>query len=253
MSKSLYIYHSLEILSEAAAELFSRQAKEAVKSKRYFAVALSGGHTPKRSYELLASEPFKNRIPWEYVYIFWGDERCVPHTDPRSNQRMAHQALLDYVPIPRSQIFPIPCNAKPKEAAQKYEKILRDFFSRKKIRGLDLVLLGMGKNGHTASLFPDTSVLREREHWVKEAYDSENKLYRVTLTAPFINQAKLVVFLVAGESKAQALHEVLEGPYDPQHIPAQLIHPNHGRLLWFVDKEATELITNPGIKFDFSP
>lgn len=231
------VYPDLESLSQAAATLLVEQASRAVAVRGRFSVALSGGATPRRTYELLAAPPFKDQAPWHRMHIFWGDERCVPLDDPRSNARMAKDAWLDHVPIPESQIHFLNCAQAPAEAARQYETLLQQFFAGRPPR-LDLVLLGLGDNGHTASLFPGTPVLKESERWVAEVYVAEQDLYRVTLTAPFINQAGLVAFLVAGEAKAGVLREVIHGPRNPEHLPAQLIQPEAGEILWLTDLKA---------------
>jgi len=241
----IQVYDDLESLSHAAAELFVRRAQQAVQARGRFSVALAGGHTPRRTYELLAQRPLRDRVPWAQVHVFWGDERCVPPDDPRSNARMAREALLDHVPVPAEQIHPIRCAQAPREAAERYEDLLRDFFAGQPPR-FDLVFLGLGENGHTASLFPDTPVLDERERWVAEVYVAEQGLYRVTLTAPLLNRARLILCLVAGAAKAPVLHEVLKGPSEPRQLPAQLIRPMDSELLWFVDREAASLLASGG-------
>jgi 6-phosphogluconolactonase len=231
----------LEALSHAAAELFAAEARRAVQERGMFAVALSGGETPRRTYELLAKEPFRDLVPWQNTHIFWGDERCVPADDLRNNARMAHQALLDNVPVPPAQIHPIVCSRLPSDASVAYETLLRSFFTSGCLR-FDLVLLGLGENGHTASLFPRTSVLEEQQHWVGVVFVAEEGLYRLTLTAAAINQAALVVFLVSGSDKALTLRKVLKETQDPRSIPAQLIKPVDGGLLWLVDRDAARLL-----------
>ena len=231
----------LEALSHTAADIFAAEARKAVQVRGRFVAALAGGNTPHRTYELLAQEPFRDLIPWQNTHIFWGDERCVPADDPRNNASMAHQALLNHVPIPAKQVSPMVCDSSPQGAAAEYEALLRDFFDTGPPR-FDLVLLGLGENGHTASLFPGTSVLEERQSWVSEVYVSEEMLYRLTLTAPAINQAALVVFLVSGYSKATILRNVLEDASDPSSLPARLIKPAHGELLWLVDRDAASLL-----------
>jgi 6-phosphogluconolactonase len=238
----IWVYDNIHSLSQAAAGLFSQLARQAVQDHGKFSVALSGGHTPCHTYELLASEAFYSRIPWAQVHVFWGDERCVPPDDPRSNARMARQAFLSRVPIPPDQIHPISCAQKPAEAGTRYEAVLRGFFGDQSPR-FDLILLGLGENGHTASLFPNTSVLEEEERWVAEVYVAEQKMHRLTLTASLINQAATVAFLVAGAGKSQVLQQVLEGQADPKRLPAQLIRPENGQLMWLVDKEAASLIS----------
>jgi 6-phosphogluconolactonase len=233
------IYKDLETLSQSAAEMFTVLSRQASMVCGRFSVALSGGETPRRLYEILASPPYRERIHWEEVNVFWSDERCVPADDPRSNALMAHQILLDHVPIPPEQIHHIHCDQSPEQAALQYEQELREFFSTQN-PNFHLVLLGLGANGHIASLFPHTSVLNEKIRWVSEVYVPELEMHRVTFTAPFINQASQVVFLVSGLDKAEVLVKVLEGPYQPHQLPAQLIRPNGAHPIWLVDKVASQ-------------
>jgi 6-phosphogluconolactonase len=236
------VYADLESLSQAAAELFTVQSRQASIICGRFSVALSGGETPRRLYEILATSPYRERIHWDEVHIFWSDERCVPEDDPRNNARMTHQTLLDLVPIPPDHIHPIHCDQSPQQAATQYEQELRQFFSSQN-PNFHLVFLGLGENGHIASLFPHTEVLNEQEKWVSEVYIAELGMHRITFTAPFINQASQVVFLVSGADKAQVLENVLEGPYQPHALPAQLIRPNGIHPIWLVDKAASHKLT----------
>lgn len=238
----MQVYADPESLSRAAAEMFVEKARQAVQAGGRFSVALSGGNTPKRTYELLAQPPFRDQAPWAQVHIFWSDERCVPADDPRSNERMARLALLDYVPVPPAQVHPMRCVQAPGIAAQQYEALLRNYFAHQPPR-FDLILLGLGENGHTASLFPGTLVLDEQSRWVADVYVAEQELGRITLTAPLINQAATVAFLVAGAAKADVLRQVLKGPSDPYRLPAQLIRPVKGELLWLVDEESSKMVS----------
>lgn len=238
----IHIYNDPEALSQAAAELFMLQSRVAGMVCGRFTVALSGGETPRRMYEILATKPFRERIHWNEVHIFWSDERCVPEEDPRSNALMAHQALLSHVPIPAQNIHPIRCATSPQQAALEYESELKQFFSRQN-PNFHLVMLGLGSNGHIASLFPHTPVLNEKERWVSEVFIEQLGMYRVTFTAPYINQAEQVVFLVSGADKAQVLEDVLEGPYQPNELPAQLIRHDGTHPLWLVDKAASHKLT----------
>ena len=231
------VYPDLESVSRAAAALLVKQANLAVAARGRFSVALSGGATPRRTYELLAAPLWVDQVPWNRVHVFWGDERCVPLTDPRSNARLAKEAWLDRVPIPGDQIHPMNCAPDPAAAARQYEAQLRKYFAGEPPI-LDLVFLGLGDDGHTASLFPGTATLKAGERWAAAVYLTEAHLYRVTLTASLINQAAVVAFLVAGKSKAGVLREVLHGPRDPARLPAQLIQPSHGELLWLADLAA---------------
>ena len=227
----------LESLSQAAADLFTAAAQWAVTEQGRFSVALSGGSTPRRCYELLAQPPFRDRIPWSKVHVFWGDERCVPANDPRSNARMAREALLDHVPLSAGQIHPISCVADPNAAALNYQQMLTEFFAAGSPR-FDLVFLGLGDDGHTASLFPGTAALQETERWVTAVRKPGEDISRLTLTAPLLNRAGLVVFLVAGAGKTNILHQVLQGSTREKRFPAQLIAPQNGELIWLVDRAA---------------
>lgn len=166
----------------------------------------------------------------------------MPKDDPRNNARMARKTLLDRVPIPAENIHPIRCEHSPKEAASEYERELKEFFSKSNLN-FHLVMLGLGENGHIASLFPHTAVLNEQEKWVSEVYVEDLEMDRITFTAPFINQANQVVFLVSGADKAQVLENVLEGPYQPSELPAQLIRPAGTKPIWLVDKAASHKLT----------
>jgi 6-phosphogluconolactonase len=240
------VFADLQALSHAAAWLFADEASRAIEARGRFSVLLAGGETPRCAYEILARQPLRDMVPWEQVHFFWGDERYVPSDDPRSNVKMARQALLDHVPIPAAHIHPIPYRSSPRESAVEYEDILRAFFSAGQPR-FDLVFLGLGENGHTASLFPGTSAVEERERWVTEVYVAEQGLYRITLTLPLINRTELVAFIVAGGGKALILRKVLEGPLEPRRIPAQMVKPLNGTLLWLVDQEAARLLRRDSI------
>ncbi|HTP65345.1 MAG TPA: 6-phosphogluconolactonase, partial [Geobacteraceae bacterium] len=237
------VYPDQESLSQAAAKLFVDGARRAAAAKGRFAVLLAGGETPRRTYEILARPPLVGTVPWGQVHLFWGDERYVPSGDPASNARMVGQALISHVPVPASQVHPIPYRSSPRESAVEYEDVLRSFFMNGLPR-FDLVFLGLGENGHTASLFPGTSAVEERHRWVTEVYVAEQGTFRVTLTAPVINRAALVVFIVSGKGKSAILRETLEGNQAPRRIPARLIKPSSGELLWLVDREAARLLRN---------
>lgn len=238
------IYPDFESLSRGAAELFVQLAATSVEARGKFGVALAGGNTPRRTYELLSQNPFRDRVQWDKAHVFWGDERCVPADDPRSNARMARQALLEHVPVASARIHPIECAELPRDAARRYESLLRAFFAEGPPR-LDIVLLGLGENGHTASLFPFTPALGEQERWISEVCAAGQNVHRITMTAPMVNQARAVVFIVSSAPKAQVLKDVLEGPRDPLRLPAQLIEPglHGGELYWLVDRPAASLLT----------
>jgi 6-phosphogluconolactonase len=230
-------FNDPESLSRAAADFFVQQAQAAVHDHGQFNVALAGGQTPERAYELLAQAPWRDRTPWPQIHVFWGDERCVPADDERSNARMAYRVLLRHVPVKSAHLHPIQCNGMPAVDAARYNELLRTHLPAA-APVLDLVFLGLGTNGHTASLFPYSPVLAEKERWAAEAYVAEQQMYRITLTPMMINATRVVIFLVTGRDKAQVLKAVLEGPLDTWRLPAQIIRPDAGRLIWMVDRAA---------------
>ena len=220
-----------------AAEMFVEQARRTVPVRGRFSVALAGGNTPQRTYELLAGAPYRSGVDWSHVYVFWGDERCVPPDDARSNYRMTRTALLDHVPIPASNVHRIRGELPPADGARDYETVLARHFGAEPAR-FDLIFLGLGTNGHTASLFPGTSVLHEQTRRAAEVYVAELDMWRVTLTAPVLNAAAVVAFLVSGADKADVLREVLFGPRAPDRLPAQFVQPVAGEIRWLVDRAA---------------
>jgi 6-phosphogluconolactonase len=235
------VYPDQQALSLAAAGLFADKARRAVDEHGRFDVLLSGGETPRSSYQLLGEEPLRGSISWEAVHFFWGDERWVPHDHPESNFGMTRRVLLDHLPLNEAQIHPVPYLETPRASALAYEEVLHRHFDGVP-PSFDLVFLGLGEDGHTASLFPGTAVLNERDNWTAEVLGA-HQLYRVTVTLPLLNQAALVAFLVQGSAKAAILREVLEGERDPQRIPAQLIDPRQGRLIWLADRDAARLLS----------
>ncbi|MBC8043087.1 MAG: 6-phosphogluconolactonase [Rhizobacter sp.] len=228
-------------LFQRAAEIFLHAAKEAIAERGLFKVALSGGSTPKGLFTLLATDAYRERINWTRTFLFWGDERCVPPTDERSNYRMANESLISLVPIPPSNIRRIYAEDADKEAVAKlYTAKIRELFKLREteLPVFDLILLGMGSDGHTASLFPGTAALRETEKIVAANYIDKLKEFRITLTYPAINNAMNVLFMVAGADKAEVLNDVLHGPYQPEVYPAQAVQPTFGRLTWLITKDA---------------
>ena len=224
-------------LAQTAAEYFARAAAENIAQHGRFTVALSGGSTPKAMFAWLAAESLASRIDWANIYFFWGDERCVPPDHPDSNYRMTSDALLSKVGIPEKNVFRMHGELAPAKAAQQYSERLLDFFGAAPV--FDLVFLGMGADGHTASLFPGTNALHaETNQIAMENYVEKLKATRLTLTARTINTAKDIVFLVAGADKANALHSVLEGEYLPEIFPSQLIQPKNAILKWMIDEAA---------------
>lgn len=240
-----------EALSRAAAEEFVRQAVDAVTREGVFTVALSGGSTPKRLYALLASETdsLRAQVPWDKIHVFWGDERHVPPDHPESNYRMAREALLLKVPVPPENVHRIEAeHPDADKVAEVYERHLREFFRLEagRLPRFDLVLLGMGPDGHTASLFPGTEAVFEQTRHVAPSWVKKFNAYRITLTPPVLNNAACVLFLVSGDDKAEPLQAVLQGDYQPVRLPAQVIRPTHGRLLWLVDRAAARLLELSG-------
>jgi 6-phosphogluconolactonase len=242
-------------LARKAASRFIALAQEAIAARGKFSVALSGGSTPRDLYALLATPDAQRaaRVDWSRVYFFWGDERAVPPDDPDSNYRMVDEAFLSRVQPPARNIHRIRAELPPEDAARAYEQTLREFFSPSPAeRGrdgegvprFDLILLGLGANGHTASLFPHTQVLHETTRWVAAEYIDEVKMWRITLTAPVINAAANILFLVAGADKAATVRAVLRGAYRPDDLPAQLIQPTNGRAVWLMDRDAASQISD---------
>jgi 6-phosphogluconolactonase len=225
-------------VARAAANHFVDIAQRSISTLGRFSVVLAGGSTPRRTYELLATEEHRNRIAWPKVHIFFGDERCVPPTDPASNYRMANEAMISLVPIPAHNIHRMVGEGDAVANASLYQSDLQTFFDDAPWPRFDLVLLGMGDDGHTASLFPGTRALRERDAWVVANWVEKLNAYRITLTPPAINHGANVLLLVTGTGKTKSLLQVLRGARDPENLPAQLIQPMDGSLLWLVDKAA---------------
>ncbi|QNF35331.1 6-phosphogluconolactonase [Adhaeribacter swui] len=233
----IQIFKNITALSQAAAEIFVQVAQAAVKEKGKFSVALTGGSSPEGMYRLLAQSPYREQVPWEQTYIFWGDERWVPLTDERSNAKMAFETLLSHVPVPKNHIYPMWADVAPEQFASDYEDLLKKYFDDEELL-FDLMLLGMGDDGHTASLFPGTAVLQEQDRWVQAYYLEPQHMHRITLTAPCLNRSKKIMFLTYGEKKANALYEVQEGARNPQKYPSQLIEPLTKDVVWLVDEAA---------------
>jgi 6-phosphogluconolactonase len=241
-NREIQIVENGEAVSRTAAEMMVSLALEKLQSEESFAVALSGGSTPKNMFAILANDAaLHNQMPWDRVHFFWGDERHVPpdHTD--SNYRMTNEAMLSRVPVPPENIHRIRAeNPDAGKAAEDYEQELRGFFNleTEQLPPFDCVFLGMGPDGHTASLFPGTKALQERERLVVSNWVDKFQSYRITMTTPVLNNADIVIFLVSGEEKAEPLRVVLEGEKQTDLFPSQLIEPTHGKLLWLVDQAA---------------
>jgi len=241
------IHENTDVLALQAARYLTELSRESIRSSGRFTLALSGGSTSKGLYERLAEAEFSKKLDWNSIHIFWGDERCVPPDHPESNYRMALTSLIDHVPVPPQNIYRIRGEMEPQEAATAYEKKLKTFFffghaECPGVPGFDLILLGMGGDGHTASLFPRAAALHEEGRWVVAHHVEKLRSWRVTLTPRVINAAYNVLFLVSGRDKARCLKEVLQGPHRPDELPAQIIRPESGRLTWMVDAGAAELL-----------
>ena len=246
--KEIVVCSDAEELNRRTAERFVRLATESVAATGKFTVALSGGSTPRALYSLLAGQTFEPLVPWSRVYFFWGDKRCVPSDHPDSNYEMARVTMLAKAPVPKENLYRVPTEiGHAQKVAAEYERVLRTFFALTQGQQprFDLVLLGMGEDGHTASLFPGTAAL-EDTGIVAANYIQKLATHRITLTFPAFNQAAHIVFLVSGTSKASVLKEVLEGQYQPTRLPSQSIQPVEGKLLFLVDRAAASELTSSG-------
>lgn len=244
------------LVCSSQADLWSAGAhfileKTLTTEKSSYRIALSGGSTPRGLYQALASHPFREQLPWPSIRLFWGDERPVPPDHPDSNFRMARESLLDHVPLAPDQVFRIEGERPPEDAASRYEEVLREHFHTGKDvpPRFDLLLLGMGPDAHTASLFPDTPALEETRRTVVANWVEKLNTFRITLTPPVLNAAGEVLFLVSGEDKADAVRTVLEGERRPRQYPAQLVNPTEGHVTWVLDRAAGSLLR----KTSFTP
>ena len=239
----LKVYADAPALFSESAHLLMEIARKAVAERGRFVVALSGGSTPKGLFHQLTEEPYYSLMPWAKTFVFWVDERHVPLTDEISNYRMTHENLLSKVPIPPEQIFP---GTDPRrsvhDAAVWVERRLQKFFGLGKPPVFDFCLMGMGDDGHTASLFPGTPQLNEQEKWVVGYFVDPSKKERVSLTFPVLNAARLLVVLAEGPKKAEMLQKVLEGPSEPPRYPIQYLRPSPGELVFLVDQAAAKLL-----------
>ena len=224
-------------LSEEFAVWITDYIEKKLVRQEIFTLVLSGGSTPKKLYELLASEKFKTKIDWKKIHCFWGDERYVPFDDEKNNARMAFETLLNNVPVVKENIHVMRTEIPAEQSANEYEKILHKYFTDKN-KTFDLVLLGLGDNAHTLSLFPEEDVVNEKEKWVTSFYLKEQEMKRITLTAPVVNAAGCVVFLVSGSDKAASVKHVIEDEHNPDLYPAQIIQPYNEELYWWLDEAA---------------
>jgi len=233
------LFSNAQALARGAAEHFVARSGEAVARKGTFTVALSGGSTPKVLYQILASEPFSAQVPWSKTHFFWSDERHVPPDHPDSNYRMTHEAMLSHVPVPESNVHRVHSeNPNAGEVANEYEQTLLQL-TKQTVPQLDLILLGLGPDGHTASIFPGSEVLHETQRLVAAPWVEQFNSYRITMTLPLLNNGASVLFLVSGAEKAEIVKAVIEGP---KTYPAQFIQPTHGQLLWMFDKDAASFL-----------
>lgn len=237
----------IEAVSRAAAEVFVREAGASVAGSGRFTVALSGGSTPRVLYRMLAEEPFSSRIPWDRTHLFWVDERCVPVDDLSSNFRAVKRTLISRVPLPPENVHPMDGEGEPREAARRYQKTLSDFFLLKtgQYPAFDLISLGIGRDGHTASLFPGEPALEEEGKWVRHVRGGDPSLDRITLTLPVLNRGRRILFLVAGSGKAGIMGRIFEGK--GKGLPAAEVSPMRGRLIWFLDRRAAALLPSSHI------
>ena len=244
--RDIHVYPTTPALLDAAAQHLLDHAHQAIAARDSFAVALAGGSTPKGLYARLAAAPFRSQLDWTKVRFFWGDERHVPPDHPDSNYRMAHEALLSHLPLSMTQVHRMPGELPDAQTvADHYEAVLREAFgvSGPEIPRFDFVLLGMGPDGHTASLFPGTRAVHETSRLVAAPWVEKFQTSRITFTPVLLNHARQVTFLICGDAKAETLHAVLEGPFQPDALPAQIIGPQAGTLTWYVDQEAAGALT----------
>ncbi len=237
-------YPDLDTLSQQAAQYTVQLANQAIVTHGRFTIALAGGSTPKKLYALLAGETYRSQIDWASVEVFWGDERCVPPDSEDSNFHMAQEALLSKVPIPTSQVHRMPADQPDHEtASQAYTAEIRRTFGTDGIPSFDLIQLGIGPEGHTASLFPHQASLHEQQRLVMPVTVPKPPPERLTFTPPLLNAARHVLFLVAGAEKADVVHAILEGEYQPDEYPAQIVRPTNGEVTWMLDTAAASKLT----------
>ncbi len=239
----LNIFKTPDEVLTAIVAYFIKLGNEAITQNGIFNVALSGGSSPKKMYEMLASSDYKEKLDWDKVYFFFGDERYVPADSPESNYLMSKKALFDPLQIPSSQIISVNTTLPPDQAAEAYASAIYTHFKPYNVK-FDLILLGLGDNSHTASLFPHTSILQDRESSVKAVFLEDQQVYRISMTAPMINEAHQIAFLLYGAGKAEAVHHVLEDETNIQEYPAQLIKTDNSDIQWFLDEDAAGMLKN---------
>ncbi|MDY6839315.1 MAG: 6-phosphogluconolactonase [Thermodesulfobacteriota bacterium] len=239
-SKGDIVVKENKVWASWAADLFSKRARGCARNGAPFSVAISGGGTPRPVHRLLAQEPYRSEIPWTGVHLFWVDDRCVPKTSPASNVGAAKADFLDHIPIPPSQIHPMPTGIPPADGARQYEEALRAFFGAEPFPAFDLMLLGIGQDGHTASLFPEQRALDEMKRWVVAVKGGNPNVSRLTMTLPVLNSAREIVFLISGKEKAAVTRAIFDEGGTP--LPAQRVQPTKGRVIWLVDDQASSLL-----------
>jgi 6-phosphogluconolactonase len=242
-----YVLPNSDALARAMAEQLLEAAQAAAAARGVARIAISGGNTPKRTFEMLAGESQFSKFPWDKTDLFWVDERCVPPDDKDSNYRMTRLAMLDKVPLAANRVFRMEGELNPAEAAARYESTIRNRFRLEgaELPTFDLIALGMGPDGHTASLFPHTEGLHELTRIVIPNHVLQKETWRVTLTSPVINQGRKVIFLIGGADKTEVLSQVLSNTYDPETWPSQLIQPKSGELLMLLDQAAAAKLPAP--------
>lgn len=234
----VHILEDSAALAQEAADRFVAASEEAIDNRGQFIVALSGGSTPQEAYSRLADPMLATKVSWRNVHLFWGDERCVPPEHPDSNYRMARKTMIQKVPIPQANVHRIQGELDPDLAAEAYVEELRSVFGSDDRPRFDLIFLGLGQDGHVASIFPGSHALRETENWVLAVFAEAHQSWRVTLTPPVLNSARQLSFLVSGKSKADRLQEVLQEEPHAEPLPAQLVQPVNGQVTWLVDQAA---------------
>jgi 6-phosphogluconolactonase len=232
-------------LAMAAADMFADHARTCISERGSFAVAISGGSTPRAMNKLLASELYHDTMPWDKTHIFWVDERCVPEDDRASNYGNAKTDFINLVPIPKDNVHPLPVNVPPEEGKRRYEHELREFFQLTKAMFpvFDMMFLGMGRDGHTASLFPGQTSLSENKQLILIVKGGEPDVSRLTMTFPVLNNSRQTVILVSGKEKAAVMKRVFSNRSDSGHLPIQMVQPRRSELIWMLDRDAASLIS----------
>lgn len=240
----IHVFKNKDLLSRQLALWICNNISKTLEKQDFFSIVLSGGNTPKSLYKYLASDEFKNKIDWNKVHIFWGDERYVPFDDSRNNAKMAFDILINKIDIPKKNVNIIHTDISPEESAEQYETTIKSYFEKTQ-NHFDLVLLGIGDDGHTLSLFPGSPlIMNEDKNWINKVYYAKQEMYRITMMPDLVNNAKQIVFMVEGENKAVVLNKIIYGNLEPVKLPSQLIDSVDGELHWFLDEEAASKLKN---------